>query len=82
MKRSLLTASATSLAELIRQGEVRSVDVVNAHIAHLREVNGDINAVVVDRIDEARREATLADSRLREEGPDGLPPFHGVPCTI
>jgi len=80
--RSLLTASATTLAALIRQGEVRSSDVVDTHIAHLRQVNKDINAVVVDRIDEARREAAEADQLLDAEGPGKLPPFHGVPCSI
>jgi fatty acid amide hydrolase 2 len=58
------------------------VEVVQLHINRIREVNGALNAVVRDRFDEALLEARRADERLHREGPDGLPPLHGVPCTI
>lgn len=77
-----LTKSATELASMIRDGRATSEDVVDVHIARLRAVNPLLNAVVCERIDEARDEAREADRRVREEGPDGLPPLHGVPCTI
>jgi fatty acid amide hydrolase 2 len=78
----LLTLSATRLAALVRAGEVRSREVVEAHIARVRAVNPTVNALVAERFDAARREADAADARRRDEGPDGLPPLHGVPCTI
>ncbi len=78
----LLTQSATALAARIRAGELSSRDVVEAHIARVRAVNPRINAVVADRFVSARREADAADERLRREGPDRLPPLHGVPCTV
>jgi fatty acid amide hydrolase 2 len=78
----LLTLSATRLAAMIRQREVASLDVVDAHIAHVRRVNPAVNAVVCDRFDEARREARLADERLRNGGDQPLGPLHGVPCSI
>ena len=55
---------------------------MEAHISQIEEVNGTINAVVCERFSEARKEADAADERVRREGPDALPPFHGVPCTI
>lgn len=82
MVRDLLTRSATELAELIRRREITSRDVVEAHIARVREVNPVINAVVADRFEAARREADAADAALDQRPPETLPPLHGVPCTI
>ncbi len=78
----LLKISASTMAERIRKGELSSQDAVEAHIAAIERVNPAINAVVVERFNQARDEAVRADTRLREEGPEGLGPFHGVPCTV
>lgn len=82
----LLHLSATQLAARIRSGEVSSAVVVEAHIERLRRVNPIINAVVVERIADARVEAANADREIaaaRAAGTlDQLPPFLGVPCTI
>ncbi|MDY0001436.1 MAG: amidase [Polyangia bacterium] len=78
----LCLQSASSLAAGIRSGELRSEDVVRAHIHRLQVVNPTLNLVVRDRFEAALSEARAADSRLAMEGPDGLPPFHGVPCSI
>ena len=79
---ALLTRSATSLAGAIAAGELTSEEVVEAHIDRIREVDVRINAVVQTRFDEARQEAQAADARLAAAGAKGLPPLHGVPCTI
>jgi fatty acid amide hydrolase 2 len=76
----LLTKSATALARLIRDREVTSVAVVEAHIERTVEVNPRINAVVAHRFDAAREEARRADDDVRAKR--DLPPLHGVPCTI
>jgi len=78
---TLLTTSATRLAELIRSGAVSSRDIVERHIARIEGVNPALNAVVFKRYDQARAEADAADARLAAKE-DDLPPFHGVPCTI
>jgi fatty acid amide hydrolase 2 len=78
----LLTLSATRLSKMIKAREVSSREVVDAHIAQIELVNPILNAMVRTRFDEARAEADAADSVVREEAPDGLPPFHGVPCSI
>ena len=76
-----LTASATTLAAKIRNREYTSVQVVTAHIERIRLVNPVINAVVQQRFEAALYEAKQADARVLEN-PEGLPPLHGVPCTI
>jgi fatty acid amide hydrolase 2 len=78
----LLTLSATALARRIREGSVTSREVVEAHISRIEEVNNSLNAVVCDRFSDARKDADAADDRVRHDGPESLPPFHGVPCTI
>lgn len=82
----LLLSSATQLAARIRSGELTSAEVVEAHIARLREVNPVINAVVCERIADARLESADADREIaaaRAAGTlDSLPPLLGVPCTI
>lgn len=77
----LLTCSGRHLASMIREGEVSSVDVVEAHIEHATKVNPVINAIVRSRFQAAREEAAKADARLAR-GLKRLPPFLGVPCTI
>lgn len=66
---------------MIRLGEVSSREVVDAHIEQCQRARA-VNAVVADRFDAARREADAADALRAKEGPDALPPFHGVPCSI
>ena len=82
----LLHLSAVQLASRIRSGELTSVQVVEAHIERLRQVNPIINAVVVERVADARVEAAAADREIAAARAAGtleqLPPFLGVPCTI
>jgi fatty acid amide hydrolase 2 len=78
----LTLLSATRLAQLIRNQEVTSRLVVDAHISKIQAVNPTINAVVRDRFDDARAEAQAADDLVRTCAADELPVFHGVPCTI
>jgi fatty acid amide hydrolase 2 len=78
-----LQGSATQIAAAIRAGELSSRAVVDAHIELLERVNPTINAVVVERYEEARAEADAADARVAAAGAsDELPPLLGVPCTI
>ncbi len=86
MSDQLLLASATQLAQWIRDGKTTSVAVVEAHIARMRQVNPVINAVVSKRIADARVEAADADRQVAAATKAGtladLPPLLGVPCTI
>ncbi|MBM4355628.1 MAG: amidase [Deltaproteobacteria bacterium] len=78
----LLLCSATTLAERIKSRRATSVEVVEAHIAQVRKVNPHINAVVEDRFEQARAEARAADERVTSSKGSGLPPLHGVPCSV
>jgi fatty acid amide hydrolase 2 len=88
----IIERSATDLARAIREGELSSREVVEAHIAHARWLNPELKAIAADRFDEALAEADAADGRIREwragdpggaaGGPGDLPVFLGVPCTI
>ncbi|GMV40215.1 MAG: amidase [Myxococcales bacterium] len=80
---TLLTASAFEIAARVRAGSISSVDVVDLHIARIRQVNPLVNALVADRFDAAREEARAADARLSgARDRSSLPPLLGVPCTI
>src|SRR4051794_14559530 len=72
--------AAAELARAIRERELTSRAVVEAHIEHARRANPRVRALVADRFDEALAEADAADARV-EQGGD-LPPWLGVPCTI
>ncbi len=78
----VLTLSGTRLARMIRKQEITSLEVVQLHIDHITKVNPAINALVRDRFDAARKEARAADRRIKQDDPESLPPFLGVPCTI
>ena len=79
----LTLRSATELAAAIRRGETSSRDIVEAHVALLERVNPRINAVIFERLEDARAEAEEADARVAgADDPDSLPPLLGVPFTI
>jgi fatty acid amide hydrolase 2 len=75
--------SALELAHAIRGRELSARDVVDAHIALLERVAPRINAIAMDRFDDARRDAEAADRRLAAAtDADALPPLLGVPFTV
>ncbi|HKZ70134.1 MAG TPA: amidase family protein, partial [Anaerolineales bacterium] len=80
LPRDFTHLSAVELAGLIARGEASSVEVVEAHIRRIEEVNPKLNAVVVKRYEPARAKAQQADAK-RQRG-ETLGPLHGVPLTI
>ncbi|XP_029944345.1 fatty-acid amide hydrolase 2-A-like isoform X2 [Salarias fasciatus] len=83
----LLLESATQLARKIRRKEVSSVEVVQAYIDRIQEVNPFLNAVIKDRFAAALQEAAQVDKLIEEEtgGEDVLEdrlPFLGVPLSV
>src|SRR6476620_4847507 len=72
--------SALQTAAAIRSGAISSVEVVEAHIARMRDVNPKLNAVVVDLSEDALRAAKAADNAKARQ--KELGPLHGVPITI
>ncbi|XP_077597629.1 fatty-acid amide hydrolase 2-B [Stigmatopora nigra] len=83
----LLTVSATQLAGRIRRREVSSVEVVQAYIDRIQQVNPLVNAMVKDRFSAALQEAAQVDKLIDEEpgGEEVLAdrlPFLGVPLSV
>lgn len=76
----LTERSALSLARSIREGDVTSREVLDAHIARAEATHPRVRAIAADRYEVARAEADAADARVAAGG--DLPPLHGVPCTI
>lgn len=74
-----MDGSAVELAARIRSRELSPVEVVDAAIARIEQVNPALNAVVATCYGEARAAAVRAEARAREPDP---PPLLGVPCTI
>jgi len=64
---------AVGLAELVDQGDVKPIELVEAAASRMDEVNPTVNAVIWDRLDDARSEAESADQ---------TGPFAGVPILI
>ncbi|TMR09446.1 amidase [Nonomuraea turkmeniaca] len=67
--------SATELAHLIRSRQVSAVEVVQACLARIDEVNPRVNAIVTLVAEQAMAAAKAADARE----PDG--PLHGLPVA-
>ena len=72
--------SARKLTEAIRAKELSSLEVVDAHLRRIEEVNPELNAVVQLRADQARAEACQLDATLARGDVKG--PLHGVPMTV
>ncbi|MBW1687961.1 MAG: amidase [Deltaproteobacteria bacterium] len=67
------TADATALADLVRKGEVKPLELVEAAIARAKQLNPAINAIILPLYERAREQAA-------QTLPEG--PLRGVPTTI
>lgn len=83
---AVLLKPATQLAEQIRSGKLKSVNLLKAYIARIQAVQPTVNAVVEERFSDALQEAAEADQLVasRAKSPEELArekPFLGVPLT-
>ncbi|XP_069723964.1 fatty-acid amide hydrolase 2 [Phaenicophaeus curvirostris] len=82
----LLRLPARRLAARLRLRQVKCIEVVEAYVERIKEVNPLINAIVKDRFGEALQEAQQVDKLLAESpGDDYLEekfPLLGVPITV
>lgn len=76
----IIYASATQIARAIRDKEISAVEVVQAHLDRIGQVNGAINAVVQLCDERALSEAQAADEALARG--ESVGPLHGVPMTL
>ena len=75
----LIFSSAKNMAEAMRDKKVSAVEVVDAHIKRIKEINPKLNGVVQLSAEKARSEAREADAALARGELKG--PLHGVPMT-
>ncbi len=68
---------ATGLAALIAAREVTAVEVVEAHLRRIEEVDGEVNALV-----QVDAERALARAREADAAREPWGPLHGVPFTV
>ncbi len=76
----IIYASAKTMAQAIWDKEVSAVELVDAHLARIDEVNPALNAVVMLAAERARAEAAEADAALARGESKGA--LHGVPFTL
>ena len=72
--------TAHELAQLIREGQVTSVEIVKEHLNRIKERNGELNAFVNLFEEEALAVAAERDPQARQG--IFLGPLHGVPVSI
>ena len=80
MDSEIIYLSVGQLAKAIQTKAVSSVEVVQAYLKRIDEVNPTLNAVVQLRADEALAEARAADEALARGESKGQ--LHGIPMTI
>lgn len=78
--RPLWQAPAHAIAAAVQSKEITCEEAVGAAVDRMREVNGELNAVVMDLGEEALDEARAADKSLADGTPHGF--LQGVPVTI
>lgn len=76
----LIFLSALSMAEQIRDRKISPVELLDAHLAQIANLNPELNAFVQVDAERARQSARDAESRLMTNSPLG--PLHGVPLSI
>src|SRR5216684_3489226 len=72
--------SAASMAEQIQQKKLSPVDLIEAHLTRIQELNPTLNAFVQIDVEGARRQALLAEEAMRDGRELGV--LHGVPLSI
>lgn len=72
--------SAVSMADLIRKRKLSPVELVEAHLSRIEELNPRLKAFVHVDAESVRRQAKAAESAVANG--DHLGPLHGVPLSI
>lgn len=71
---------AAKLANAVREKDVSSREVIQAHLDRIGTVNGTVNAITAIFADEALEAADAADAAIASC--DDLGPLHGIPITV
>jgi Asp-tRNA(Asn)/Glu-tRNA(Gln) amidotransferase A subunit family amidase len=76
----LTSLPAVAMAAMIRQKKISPVELVEAHLRRIEELNPRLNALVEVDAEGARRQARVAEAAIQSNVAIG--PLHGVPITI
>jgi Asp-tRNA(Asn)/Glu-tRNA(Gln) amidotransferase A subunit family amidase len=76
----IIFLSAVATAEQIRKKKLSPVELVEAHLSRIEELNPKLNAFVEVDAEGARRQARAAEKAVAGNQPLG--PLHGVPLSI
>ncbi len=80
MTDALGLSSATELAQLIRNRELSSVELLDHFVERVERINPDINAVITLDVERAKESAVAADQATADGVETG--PLHGLPITV
>lgn len=80
MDDKLAFASARTLASMVREKKIGAVELLDFYLQRIERLNPRLNAVILQRADEARREAAACDAMTAKGESKG--PLHGVPMTV
>jgi len=62
----LATLDATAQAELVRRGDASPLELLDAAIERAERVNGELNAIIHPRYEQARERAQIGRASCRE----------------
>ncbi|XP_037943913.1 fatty-acid amide hydrolase 2-B-like [Teleopsis dalmanni] len=88
IRSKILTKSVTELVTELRNRKLTSVEIVQAYITRIKEVNTSLNAVIEDRFEQAIRDAERADTMISSTSDENLLklfmkyPLLGIPFTV
>ncbi|WP_319420694.1 amidase [Pleurocapsa sp. FMAR1] len=77
---NIVFATASQLAQMIRDKEVSAVEVLNAYLEQIKKHNGKINAIATLNTEKAKQKAIEADEAIAKGENWGA--LHGVPITL
>jgi Asp-tRNA(Asn)/Glu-tRNA(Gln) amidotransferase A subunit family amidase len=79
----LIFRSLCEMARSVADGSISSVDLIDAHIARIEQVNPNLNSFVHTDFDRARAEAKAADTAVRARAKSrSVGALHGVPISM
>lgn len=80
MAKELLSRTTTEVAELIEKKEVSPVELTRSLLEHAHELNGEVNAYISFRDEQALAEARVAEEEIA--GGTYRGPLHGIPMAL
>jgi amidase len=82
LAQGLTAGDALAQAAAIKRREFSATDLLAETLDRIERFDRQLRSYVTVDIAGAAAAAERADALLREVGPDGVPPFHGVPISI